>query len=113
MLPEDGAGLVVAVFGVGAYQQMISGRGGAHHCLSPEPRRIIFEEKDGQLVQRVEAAQTQAELMRLIGYQSPMRQPAPTVPMHPSLWPTPVPVRRIKALRLRQRPQVIQAGIPT
>ena len=52
-------------------------------------------------------------MMRLIGYQSPVRQPAPIVPVHPSLWPTPVPARRIKALRLRQRPQLIQAGLPT
>ena len=112
MLPDSGVGTVIAICGVGAYQQMISGRGGAHHCLSPEPRRIIFEEKNGQLVQRVEAAQTQAEVMRLIGYR-PVRQPAPAVPVQAPLWQMPAPTRRIKPLRLRQRPQIVQAGIPT
>jgi len=112
MLPDSGVGTVIAVCGIGAYQQMISGRGGAHHCLSPEPRRIIFEEKEGRLVQRVEAAQSQADMMRLIGYQ-PARQPAPVLPVHPPMWAPQPASRRAKTLRLRQRPVIAQAGIPT
>lgn len=79
VLPHSGAGTVVAVCGVGAYQQMISGRGGAHHCLSPEARRIIIEERDGRLVQREVAQQSQAEIMGLLGYEpatAPTRLPA-------------------------------------
>lgn len=69
MLPATGAGLVVAVFGTGAYQQMISGLGGAHHCLSPEPRRILIKRIGGQTVMRDIPAQDQAAIMRVLGYQ--------------------------------------------
>lgn len=67
-LPATGAGLVVAVFGVGAYQQMIAGMGGAHHCLSPEPRRIIIQERGDQLVFDTTPPQGQEAIMRLLGY---------------------------------------------
>lgn len=73
MLPDTGASLVVAVCGVGAYQQMISGRGGAHHCLSPEPTRVIISAVNGRLVSRVIPQQDQATMMHLLGYTS---QPA-------------------------------------
>lgn len=76
MLPDVGAGLVIAVCGVGAYQQMISGRGGAHHCLSPEPTRVIISMVNGRLVSRVIAQQDQGTIMRLLGYQ-PTIQPMP------------------------------------
>jgi arginine decarboxylase len=68
LLPDVGAGLIVAVCGVGAYQQMISGRGGAHHCLSPEPTRVIISMVNGRLVSRVIPQQDQATLMQLLGY---------------------------------------------
>ncbi len=79
MLPDVGAGLVLAIFGVGAYQQMISGRGGAHHCLSPEPARVIVTEREGRLVSRYVPQQDQATIARLLGYQpqlAPLAEPA-------------------------------------
>lgn len=69
LLPDTGEGLVVAVCGIGAYQQMISGRGGAHHCLTPEPRRIVIRESAGQLVMQSIEQQDKASIMRLLGYQ--------------------------------------------
>ena len=79
MLPEDGRGLVVAIFGVCAYQQMISGRGGEHHCLRPEPRRIVLEERAGELVVRDQSQQSLASITRLLGYPAtPRRAPAAT-----------------------------------
>lgn len=77
MLPESGRGQVVAIFGVGAYQQMISGRGGAHHCLSPEPRRILIEEVNGELVVRDTPAQSMATISKLLGYPTTRRTPTP------------------------------------
>lgn len=80
MLPDTGAGLVLAIFGVGAYQQMISGRGGAHHCLSPEPARVIVTEREGRLVSRYVPQQDQATITRLLGYQphlTSLAEPAP------------------------------------
>ncbi len=82
-LPETDGGLVLAIFGIGAYQQMISGRGGAHHCLTPEAARFIVEERDGRLSSRLVPQQDQATIMRLLGYRPqptalplPFRQPA-------------------------------------
>jgi arginine decarboxylase len=67
-LPAMGAGLTVAVFGTGAYQHMLSGLGGVHHCLSPEPRRIAIRETAGHLELHRTPAQDQAAIMRLLGY---------------------------------------------
>jgi arginine decarboxylase len=83
MLPEDGQGLIVAVFGVGAYQQMISGRGGAHHCLNPEMRRIIIAQDGdpatgsglGALVVREVAPQNLGTIMSLLGYTTEALEP--------------------------------------
>jgi arginine decarboxylase len=86
MLPDSGAGLIIAICGIGAYQQMISGRGGAHHCLSPEPQRIIIEADDEELFTRVVPQQDLAAIMRLLGYQSqelavPLTLPRERVPV--------------------------------
>ncbi|MCG8349330.1 MAG: arginine decarboxylase [Chloroflexales bacterium] len=83
VLPDSGVGLVIAVFGIGAYQQMISGRGGAHHCLSPEPRRVVISENAGQLRSQSIPQQDQAAIMRLLGYRpqriaEPIEFPATT-----------------------------------
>ncbi len=86
VLPERGAGMVVAIFGVGAYQQMISGRGGAHHCLNPEMRRIIVEQDDDALVVREIAQQSLGAIMSALGYA--------TEPLEPIIRPEPVPVER-------------------
>jgi arginine decarboxylase len=82
-LPATDGGLILAIFGIGAYQQMISGRGGAHHCLTPEAARFIVEERNGRLSSRLVPQQDQATIMRLLGYRPqptaipiPFRQPA-------------------------------------
>ncbi|MEM8532742.1 MAG: arginine decarboxylase [Chloroflexota bacterium] len=100
MLPEDGAGLVLAIFGVGAYQQMISGRGGAHHCLNPEMRRIIIERDDDALVVREIAPQSVETIMGLLGYEHEQLEP---MPARPTLIPQFVPVRRRPAAAPQRR----------
>jgi arginine decarboxylase len=94
VLPADAAGMVVAIFGVGAYQQMISGRGGAHHCLNPEMRRIIIERDPGlsgegdALVVREIAPQSLGTIMGMLGYaREPLEPVAGPVP-------APAPVER-------------------
>lgn len=70
LLPRNGTGMVLAFFGVGAYQQMLAGRGGAHHCLTPEMRRVVIEADDlGNLHMRDVPAQQLMDIMRLLGYQ--------------------------------------------
>lgn len=85
MLPQTDGGLMIAVFGIGAYQSMISGKGGAHHCLNPEMKRIIIEQEGDQLVMRVVEAQSLNQIMTALGYRSETqparvrRSPAPRV----------------------------------
>lgn len=77
VMPAEGEGMVFAVFGVGAYQQMISGKGAAHHCLSPEMRRIIIEQEGDQLVMREILPQSVAQIMSLLGYNREALEPTP------------------------------------
>lgn len=119
MLPEQGEGLVVAVLGVGAYQQMISGRGGAHHCLSPEMRRIIIEQDGDALVLREVAPQSVAQIMALLGYGSvPVEHRERSMPRTPSvpaaLVERSAPARRpVAASSVRRRsPSVSRTAAP-
>ena len=91
MLPEhNGVAYVLAFFGVRSYQQMISGRGGAHHCLTPEMRRIIIEQDDDALVVREIEPQGLDSIMGLLGYNREVLEPA-RQPVHTH---TPIAVER-------------------
>jgi arginine decarboxylase len=91
VLPETQGGQLIAVFGVGAYQSMISGKGGAHHCLSPEMKRVIIERDGDRLVTRVVEEQSLSQIMTALGYSSETqpararRSPAPRV-RRPDVW---------------------------
>jgi arginine decarboxylase len=67
LAPADSP-LLVAFFGTGAYQAMLSGEGGAHHCLAPEAPKVIVEEQGGALVTRVVGEQTWADVLGELGY---------------------------------------------
>jgi arginine decarboxylase len=60
--------LLVAFFGTGAYQAMLSGEGGAHHCLAPEAPKVIVEERGGALATRVVGEQTWEDVLGELGY---------------------------------------------
>jgi arginine decarboxylase len=72
--------LLIAVFGTGAYQAMLAGEGGAHHCLAPEASKVIIEARAGSsahsaspgqsaLVTRVIGEQSWADVLGELGYQ--------------------------------------------
>ena len=61
--------LLIAFFGTGAYQAMLAGEGGAHHCLAPEAAKLIVEEQDGAFVTRVIGEQSWADVLGELGYQ--------------------------------------------
>lgn len=50
-LPEikEGETLYIAFFATGAYQQMIAGVGGTHHCMIEEGRKVIIYKNQGRL----------------------------------------------------------------
>jgi arginine decarboxylase len=98
-LPADAEGMVLAIFGVGAYQQMISGRGGAHHCLNPEMRRIIIERDGDALVVREIAPQSLGTIMALLGYTRETLEPV-AVPT-----PARAPVERRAAREVARQPR--------
>lgn len=60
--------LLVAFFGTGAYQAMLAGEGGAHHCLAPEAPRVIVEERASTLTTRVVGEQTWEDVLGELGY---------------------------------------------
>ncbi len=117
VLPERGKGMVVAVCGVGAYQSMISGRGGAHHCLSPEARRIVIEEINGQLRVTETPQQSLEEIMRLIGYAAPRPASTPAAPRYLPAYEEraariPAPPGRAAAPRTRHQSSPRSAALP-
>lgn len=51
-MPEikKGQELYIAIFSIGAYQEIISGIGGVHHCLIPEGNElVIYKNKKGKI----------------------------------------------------------------
>jgi arginine decarboxylase len=66
---EQGEPLYIAFFGTGAYQEMLSGVRGAHHCLLPEAEELVIEDgEDGTRRIRSVPDQTSAEVLRVLGY---------------------------------------------
>lgn len=120
-LPERGKGMVLAVCGVGAYQSMISGRGGAHHCLSPEARRVVIEEVNGKLVFSEVPQQSLDEILRLIGYETPQPISVPATPLpaprrvpayESNTLQVPIPLGRVAGPTPRARRQRQTKAIP-
>lgn len=69
---EDGEELVIGVFMTGAYQDMLSGIGGVHHCLLPEPGELIIEpayDGAGYTYTRSVPSQSVYAMATLLGYQ--------------------------------------------
>jgi arginine decarboxylase len=71
-LPEiqEGEELIIGVFMTGAYQDMLSGIGGVHHCLLPEPSELVIEaDTAGQYrYRRTAPAQSLRNIAALLGY---------------------------------------------
>ena len=69
---EDGEELVIGVFMTGAYQDMLSGIGGVHHCLLPEPSELVIEPARsgfGYTYTRSVPTQSVQAMASLLGYE--------------------------------------------
>lgn len=68
---KDGEDLYIGVFGVGAYQLMIAGSGGVHHCLLPEGNElIIYSDKAGKKkFDAITKLQSSRQVLDILGYQ--------------------------------------------
>lgn len=71
-LPElrRGDDLYLGFFGTGAYQEMLSGVRGVHHCLLPEAKELIIEHdpQTGIETRRVNSGQSSAAVLAALGY---------------------------------------------
>lgn len=70
-LPEikDGQKLYIGVFGIGAYQEMITGVGGVHHCFIPEGRELIISKNNNELIYNdISELQGVNETLDILGY---------------------------------------------
>jgi arginine decarboxylase len=72
-LPEIKAGetLFIGVFGTGAYQEMIAGVGGVHHCMIPEGNELIIRKKGKHhQYNSITHAQSANQLLDILDYQN-------------------------------------------
>ncbi|MBW3517883.1 arginine decarboxylase [Flavobacterium sp. NKUCC04_CG] len=62
--------LYIGFFNTGAYQESISGHGGIHHCLIPQPKHILIDrDENGILATEVFSEQQTAEqVLSILGY---------------------------------------------
>jgi len=67
---DDGTELTIGVFMTGAYQDMLSGIGGVHHCLLPEPSELAIEANPvgGYTYRRTAPSQSLHTMAALLGY---------------------------------------------
>lgn len=73
MLPEikEGQSLFIGVFGMGAYQEILSGIGGIHHCLNREENDLIIYKKNHETkYYHVRKAQSQKYLFKRLLYKN-------------------------------------------
>lgn len=67
---NDGEELYIAIFSIGAYQEIISGIGGVHHCMIPEGNElIIYKDKNNNLrYYKANNKQTAEEMLKMLDY---------------------------------------------
>ena len=67
---SDTKPLYIGFFNTGAYQETISGFGGVHHCLIPQPKHILINRnKDGELEYEVFSEEQKPEdVLKLLGF---------------------------------------------
>jgi arginine decarboxylase len=67
-----GEELALGFFMTGAYQDMLSGIGGVHHCLLPEPGELVIERSEdgnGYAFTRAVPSQSLPQMAKLLGYE--------------------------------------------
>jgi arginine decarboxylase len=68
-LPTNTDNLYIGFFGVGCYQEILGGIGGAKHCLLPEANELVIASSaDGNLTYEVLPGQTCPDIVKLLGY---------------------------------------------
>ncbi|WNJ16364.1 arginine decarboxylase [Pontibacter sp. G13] len=71
-LPKTRRQQFIGFFHTGAYQEVLSGVGGLHHCLMPDPKHVLLDESpDGSRHVRVlHEEQNSKQVMKILGYKN-------------------------------------------
>ncbi len=83
-MPKTRKQQFIGFFHTGAYQEMLSGVGGLHHCLMPDPKHVIIDiNREGNKTYKVlHEEQTSKQVLKILGYkdqwQSSPRNIVPT-----------------------------------
>lgn len=69
-MPDTRKQQYLGFFHTGAYQEILSGVGGLHHCLMPDPKHVILDvQSDGTPFTRVlHEEQNSKQVMKILGY---------------------------------------------
>jgi len=76
LLPEikEGQTLYIGFFGIGAYQEILSGIGGIHHCLNAEENDlIIYKKKNKNVFFKIRGAQSINHIFKRLNYKKKSR----------------------------------------
>jgi len=69
-MPDTRLQQYIGFFHTGAYQEVLSGVGGLHHCLMPDPKHVLISlDEEGHRVFRVlSEEQVSKQVLRTLGY---------------------------------------------
>lgn len=66
---KEGQKLYLGIFGIGAYQEMITGVGGVHHCFIPEGKELIISKNNDSLIYNdISELQGVNDTLDILGY---------------------------------------------
>jgi arginine decarboxylase len=69
-MPKSRKQQFIGFFHTGAYQEVLSGVGGLHHCLMPDPKHVLISRNpDGSLAAKVlQEEQNSKQVLKILGY---------------------------------------------
>ncbi len=67
-IPDTSEELYLVVVGTGAYQRLLTGDGGAHHCGVPDPKTVVITKSEGKKIVSLKSSQTTSDIMNILGY---------------------------------------------
>lgn len=89
-MPDTRLQQYIGFFHTGAYQEVLSGVGGLHHCLMPDPKHVVISlDDEGRRVYRVlSEEQVSKQVLRTLGYRrDPDAPPVRPASERPALAP--------------------------
>jgi len=69
-MPKTRKQQYIGFFHTGAYQEMLSGVGGLHHCLMPDPKHVLIDinQEGNKTFKVLNEEQTSKQVLKILGY---------------------------------------------